>query len=132
MAAKGPLPGYLRPVESAQTRRTMGESEAREPDTMPPYSVPRRLAATNEDQVPLNWRRGMFRIWLVLSAAWIMGWIIEFLVYGIQGGFRIWSDFLAVPILLFGPPVALLIFGIAVGWAFRGFLPNAAKSETSE
>ena len=98
---------------------------------MPPYSVPRRFAAKSEDTIPLNWRRGMFRVWIVLSAAWIMGWIIEFLVYGIQGGFRIWSDFLAVPILLFGPPVALLIFGVAAGWAFRGFVPNGQGSRVS-
>jgi hypothetical protein len=99
---------------------------------MPPYSIPRRLAAKSEDTNPLNWRRGMFRIWLVLSAAWIMGWIIEFLVYGIQGGFRIASDYLTIPVLLFGPPVALLIFGIAVGWAFRGFRSDERKAETGE
>jgi hypothetical protein len=99
---------------------------------MPPYSIPRRFAAKNDDSVPINWRRGMLRIWLVLSAAWIMGWIIEFLVYGIQGGFRIASDYLAIPVLLLGPPVALLIFGVAVGWAFRGFRPEEEKSETSE
>ena len=98
---------------------------------MPPYSVPRRFAGKNAETVPLNWRRGMFRMWLVLSAAWIMGWIIAFLVYGIQGGFRIWSDFLAIPILLFGPPVAALIFGFAVGWAFRGFVPNEQGSRTT-
>jgi hypothetical protein len=99
---------------------------------MPPYSIPRRLAAKNEDTTPLNWRRGMIRIWLVLSAAWIMGWIIEFLVYGIQGGFRFASDYLAIPVLLFGPPVALLIFGIAVGWAFRGFARDEARSGISD
>lgn len=99
---------------------------------MPPYSVPRRFAGKNEDTVPLNWRRGMLRIWLVLSAAWIMGWIIEFLVYGIQGGFRLASDYLAIPVLLLGPPVALLIFGIAVGWAFRGFVPDDQGSGISD
>src|SRR5262249_25151110 len=103
-----------------------------EPAAMPPYSVPRRFAAKNEDTIPLNWRRGMFRVWLVLSAAWIMGWIIQFLVYGIQGGCRIWSDLLAVPILLFGPPVALLIFGIAAAWAFRGFVPDAQAPAISD
>jgi hypothetical protein len=91
---------------------------------MPPYSIPRRLAAKDGEANPINWRRGMFRIWLVLSAAWIMGWLIEFIVYGIQGGFRFASDYLTIPVLLFGPPVALLIFGVAAGWAFRGFAPN--------
>ena len=99
---------------------------------MPPYSVPRRFAGKNEDTVPLNWRRGMLRIWLVLSAAWIMGWIIEFIVYGLQGGFRFASDLLAVPVLLFGPPVALLIFGVAAGWAFRGFVPDDQGSGISD
>jgi len=99
---------------------------------MPPYSIPRRFAAKQEEQMPLNWRRGMFRMWLVLSAAWIMGWIIAFLVYGIQGGFRAWSDFLAIPILLFGPPIAALIFGIAVGWAFRGFVVDEQGSGNQE
>jgi len=99
---------------------------------MPPYSVPRRFAPKSDEQVPINWRRGMIRIWLVLSAAWIMGWIIEFLVYGIQGGFRFASDYLAVPVLLFGPPVALLIFGVAAGWAFRGFAADEVKSEANE
>jgi len=26
-----------------------------------------------------------------------------------------------IPVLLFGPPIALLIFGLAAGWAVRGF-----------
>src|SRR5689334_24679356 len=96
-ATKGPLPGYLRPVESSAGARHRAPLE---PAAMPPYSIPRRFAAKQEEQMPLNWRRGMFRMWLVLSAAWIMGWIIAFLVYGIQGGFRTSSDFLAIPILL--------------------------------
>ena len=62
---------------------------------MPPYGIPRRFATKTEETIPLNWRRGMIRIWLVLSAAWIMGWIIEFLVYGLQGGFKFASDYLA-------------------------------------
>ena len=31
---------------------------------------------------------------------------------------------LANPVLLFGPPIALLLFGLAAGWAFRGFKPD--------
>jgi hypothetical protein len=96
---------------------------------MPPYSVPRRFAAKNDESVPINWRRGMLRIWLLLSAAWIMGWIIEFAVYGLQGGFRLASDYLTIPVLLFGPPIALLLFGMAAGWAFRGFRTDEAPRE---
>jgi len=67
---------------------------------MPLYSVPRRSPRSqNEEPVAVNWRRGMFRVWILVSVAWI----------------------LAIPVLLLGPPVALLLFGIAAGWAFRGF-----------
>jgi hypothetical protein len=40
---------------------------------------------------------------------------------GLQGGFKTTGDFLVIPVLLFGPPIALLIFGLAAGWAVRGF-----------
>jgi hypothetical protein len=30
-------------------------------------------------------------------------------------------DLLAAPIMLLGPPVALMLFGLATRWAFRGF-----------
>ena len=49
-----------------------------------------------------------------------MSWIIYLLMHNLEGRFP-GSDFLEVTILLFGPPVALLIFGLATGWAFRGF-----------
>lgn len=89
---------------------------------MPHYSVPRRpFGSHNEEPVPINWRRGMFRVWLLVSAAWMMGWIIQFIVYGLQGGFKMTMEALTIPVLLFGPPIALLLFGIAAGWAFRGF-----------
>jgi hypothetical protein len=35
----------------------------------------------------------------------------------------------AVPVLLFGPPVALLVFGLIAGWAFRGFMPNEEEKK---
>ena len=67
----------------------------------------------------------MFRVWLLFSAAWMMGWIIHLLMFGIQGGFKTVGDYLAIPILLFGPPIALLVFGLAAAWAFRGFKADA-------
>jgi len=89
---------------------------------MPIYSLPRRqFGGQTEEPTPINWRRGMFRIWLLFSAAWMMGWIIHLLMFGIQGGFKTVGDYLAIPILLFGPPIALLVFGLAAAWAFRGF-----------
>lgn len=73
---------------------------------------------------PINWRRGLWRVWLLVSAAWIMGWIVYLILYGIQGGFHATAEFIAIPVLLIGPPIALLLFGLMAGWAFRGFTPE--------
>lgn len=89
------------------------------------YGFPRRSAdGTGEASAPVNWRRGMFRIWLLVSAAWMMGWIIYLIMDGLHGGIQTTGDFLNIPVVLFGPPVALLLFGFAAGWAFRGFRPD--------
>jgi hypothetical protein len=86
------------------------------------FGIPRRLAAVKDEEQPLvNWRRGLFRVWLLFSAAWLMGWIIYLIMFGLHGGFKTTGDFLVIPVLLLGPPIALLLFGIAAGWAFRGF-----------
>jgi hypothetical protein len=91
-------------------------------EPMPPYSIPRRtMNPPMSEPVPINWRRGLFRVWLLISAAWIMAWVIYLIMYGLEAGFKA-SDVLVIPVLLLGPPVALLIFGIGVGWAFRGFI----------
>jgi hypothetical protein len=88
---------------------------------MPLYSIPRRtLSPPASDPTPINWRRGLFRVWLLVSAAWIMSWVIHLIMYGMEDGFKA-SDVVVIPVLLLGPPVALLIFAIAAGWAFRGF-----------
>ena len=98
---------------------------------MPHFGMPRRnvIAGGSNSTAQVNWRRGFFRIWLLLSAAWIMGWCCYILIYGIQGGYRTLNELLAIPVLLFGPPVALLLFGLVAGWAFRGFKPDEAEEK---
>jgi hypothetical protein len=89
---------------------------------MPHFGMPRRVVetpASNRTQV--NWKRGFFRTWLLLSGAWIMSWMLWLMIYGISKGFRDIHEVFTVPVLLFGPPVALLVFGLLAGWAFRGF-----------
>jgi hypothetical protein len=87
------------------------------------FGIPRRASdiKVNEPIKAVNWRRGLIRVWLLLSAAWIMGWAVYLILFAIRVGFQNSSDFLAIPVLLFGPPIALLLFGLAAGWAFRGF-----------
>ncbi|HZV21128.1 MAG TPA: hypothetical protein VE986_06240 [Hyphomicrobiales bacterium] len=73
-----------------------------------------------EREMPLNWRRGLFRLWILVSGAWIVGWLIYYAIDLIANQ---WTsrEFLIVPIVLFGPPLALLLFAIATRWAFQGF-----------
>ena len=92
---------------------------------MPRFELPRQFPDEQTNKVAqINWRRGLLRIWLLLSAAWIMGWMVYLIIYGVQGGFQSPGEYLAIPVLLIGPPIALLLFGLVAGWAFRGFKPE--------
>jgi hypothetical protein len=73
-------------------------------------------------------RRGLFRIWLLLSAGWIMGWVIDLLLGVLRDGFKA-SDLLEMPVRLFAPPIALLIFAAVAVWAVRGFKVNDSRSD---
>jgi hypothetical protein len=75
--------------------------------------------------VQVNWRRGLFRVWLLLSAAWIMGYGVFLILNAMRGGFQSSGDLLSGLVLLIGPPIALLLFGLMAGWALRGFRPGA-------
>lgn len=84
-----------------------------------------RLGQANDNGVgPLNWRRGLFRMWLLVSSAWMLGWAVYLAIWALRWGFDRLGDLLAIPVLLFGPPLALLLFGLATVWAFRGFAPD--------
>mgnify|MGYP001550175803 FL=1 len=96
------------------------------------FGGPRRLLRAEEkDAAPVNWRRGMFRIWVLFCVAWVMGWTIELLMFGLRGGFHTTGELLEVPVLLFGPPIAMLLFGLAAAWAVRGFKMDNSKMDNS-
>jgi hypothetical protein len=95
---------------------------------MPLYSV-RRRTFNSPNVEPVNLRRGMFRIWVLMSAAWIMGWVIYLIMYGLRGGFQVTGEVLVVPVLLLGPPVALMLFGLGAAWAFRGFKVDEGQAD---
>ncbi|HEX9321289.1 MAG TPA: hypothetical protein VF913_04085 [Xanthobacteraceae bacterium] len=88
----------------------------------------RTLVEPKEETVPINWRRGLLRVWMLMSAAWIMGWAIYSILYAMSDGFKTAGDFLSIPVVFFGPPIALLLFGLATAWAFRGFKMDAEPS----
>lgn len=91
---------------------------------MPLYSIPRRSFNPRiVEPAKINWRRGLFRVWLLVSSGWVMSWSIYLIMGALREGMQA-GDLLVMPILLFGPPVALLIFAVGVGWAFRGFMAD--------
>jgi hypothetical protein len=85
------------------------------------YNSSRRRLGPAIEPILINWRRGFFRIWVIVSAGWVMGWTIYLVMYSLQGGYNGNKDFVALPILLLAPPLALFIFGWATRWAFRWF-----------
>ena len=92
---------------------------------MPRFGIPNREPGGRIGQIAqVNWQRGLFRVWLLLSAAWIMGWTVYIIVNGIKDGFQSFGDLFAISVLLIGPPVALFLFGVVARWAFRGFAPD--------
>ena len=68
----------------------------------------------------MNWRRGMLRLWILVSSAWLMGWVIYFTIKFMSGEFTT-QHIPVVPVVLFGPPLALLLFGLGTKWAIQGF-----------
>jgi len=81
----------------------------------------RSFLEAKQETTPINWRRGLFRVWLLMSAAWIMGWAIYSILYAMSDGLKTVGDFLSIPVVFLGPPLALLLFCLATAWAFRGF-----------
>jgi hypothetical protein len=73
-----------------------------------------------QEKPPVNWRRGMLRLWILVSSAWLMGWLIYFAIKFMSGEFTT-QHIPVVPVVLFGPPLALLLFGLGARWAILGF-----------
>jgi hypothetical protein len=82
------------------------------------------------ESAPLNWRRGLFRFWLLVSAAWIMGWAIYLILSAMAQALTKPEDLLAIPVVFFGPPIALLLCGLAARWAIQGFWSDEAEQNT--
>jgi hypothetical protein len=92
------------------------------------FGIPRHPMRVNDNSQHINLRRGLFRVWLLLSVAWLLGWGVYLTMFGIRVGFKSIGEILEIPVLLIGPPVALLLFGLMTGWAFKGFVVNSGKS----
>jgi hypothetical protein len=81
----------------------------------------------------MNWRRGFFRIWLVLSALWVGWWIaiISLQTFDKIGDPRYptWSEsirlhpeqLVLIPAMVFGPSIIALGVYAVFAWIARGF-----------
>ena len=43
------------------------------------------IDARENEKPPINWHRGLYRIWLLVSTTWILAWTIDFVLSGIEG-----------------------------------------------
>jgi hypothetical protein len=72
----------------------------------------------------VNWRRGLFRVWLVLSIVWIAA--VE-VVAKVSTGIwiRPWGGkidlFIASLGTLLGPPIVVFLVGLVLVWVSVGF-----------
>jgi len=82
----------------------------------------------------MNWRRGLFRVWIVLSVAWVIviGYADDLpCTFGVRlsapwcAGYGrdpyVWQYAWKVHLLAFGIPIAALVVGAGIGWALNGF-----------
>jgi hypothetical protein len=81
----------------------------------------------------MNWRRGIFRLWLAASAIWIVA--ITAIAYQ-AGAFTLppppagfvldnqLEDVRLFPVWALGPPLVLGLAMLVIGWIFAGFRPH--------
>ena len=93
---------------------------------MPVYSLP-KYRRERQFASGVNWRRGSYRLWILASFAWILGWGVYLSIYAIQFGEGI-NQLRTLPVLLLAPPSAMLVFGWSCLWALRGFIPTKRGS----
>ncbi len=80
----------------------------------------------------MNVRRGLFRVWLVLSIAWVAAnvWRLDFsCLRGAEKDLP-WCEaqahsYLKVLSIMIGVPLAAFILGRVIGWIFDGFRSGA-------
>ena len=48
------------------------------------HNFPRHAFHPPPEPMLINWRRGLFCVWLLVSAGWVMGWTIYLIMYGLQ------------------------------------------------
>ena len=66
-------------------------------------------------------KKGLFRLWIVVSVCWFLIVVIGMFTVAITGGKVNWGDFVVVLCLLLSFPVILLYLGKVSFWIVQGF-----------
>ena len=76
----------------------------------------------------IRWKSGFLRVWMVLSALWVVPFsVLMFHDLGPMFLFH-WADgHLPVVVGIFGPPIFFLVIGMVIGWISRGFKSNKSN-----
>jgi len=69
----------------------------------------------------MNWRRGLFRAWLVLSLAWIAAVLVFARFEQTTYGESVFGDPVFWLVFVFGPSLLLAVVMAAVRWVALGF-----------
>ena len=69
----------------------------------------------------MNWRRGLFRLWIVGSALFVIA--VAFISYSeIKSYAEVpWAKLEMCATIAFGIPLVVLVLGSSLVWAFSGF-----------
>jgi hypothetical protein len=84
----------------------------------------------------MKFQRGLFRMWIVVSAAWVLivgsidrvdcafGDLSALWCHGYGRDPYVWASAWPILVRVFGVPLAVLIAGAGLLWAARGFRSN--------
>lgn len=89
----------------------------------------------------MNWRRGLFRLWIVGTVAWVFFTIWSGDLSCFVGSYP-WcgwwvvspwwqSTYLGALAKVFGIPMLVLAVGVAIGWAMGGFHSDGKSKPNS-
>ena len=71
----------------------------------------------------MNWTRGFFRLWAVVSSCWVIGTTIGYWddLVGQSCCSDGWSGRMEAIGMILLPPASLMLFGFALVWIAKGF-----------
>ena len=101
------------------------------------YNCRFTLLVEGDRTMAVNWRGGVIRVWLLLSAVWLVvsvGAVNRLYLDRLEISKQIWgavhtavgfSDIAAATLIAITPPMVVLVLGYLGAWILRGFRHEA-------